>query len=287
MINNRINNRKPIAFIPGNKFPAVTITGYSCRLMCDFCRGRYLKGMIPIKEPKELYDVAAKVWERGGKGLLISGGFDEHGRLPIRPYLRVLKDIKVDFDLIVSIHPGFLEREVMVRLKECGVDVIDYEFALNPLLLKHMHLNIQPNDVIKHFQELLKIGFKCVAPHVLLGLKGYISTWDIKAVNILSVFNPDLVVLLIFIPTKGTPLEAFSPPSVREVVSYVSYVAESLNNSEIALGCMRPIEYKKSLDKVLVSSKLIDRIANPHKRLITEYDLPKIEACCSIPLDYL
>jgi len=278
-----VRDRKVVAFIPGDKFPAVTITGYSCSLMCDFCRGKYLKGMTPVRKPRELYDLANRVWERGGRGLLVSGGFDKYGKLPIRPYLSVIRDIKKDFDLIISIHPGFLEREVIVKLKECKVDIIDYSFAFNPLLLKYMRLNLKPEDVVKHFREWLRVGFEHVVPHILLGLRGYISRWDYEALRALLQFNPHLIVLLVFIPTKGTPLESLRPPLVKDILDYVNYANKTLQCSEISLGCMRPVEYKDSLDELLISSKLVNRVANPHKRLIEKYGLLKVETCCSVP----
>lgn len=275
-----------VAFVPGNKFPAVTITGYSCDLMCDFCRGKLLRGMIPVKRPRELYDLANKIWEKGCKGLLISGGFDRHGKLPIKPYLETIKSIKRDFDLIISVHPGFLEREIMVKLKECRVDVIDYEFVLDPILLKNMHLNLTPEKMIKHFQEWFRVGFEYVAPHILLGLRGYISNWDYKALKILSQFNPYLIVLLIFTPIKGTPLGSLHPPLVKDIMNYISYATKMLQYSEISLGCVRPIEYKNSLDELLILNRLVMRIVNPHKKFIEKYNLLKVEACCSIPYEY-
>jgi len=278
--------KKVIAFIPGDKFPAISITDYSCDLMCDFCRGKYLRGMVSVRRPEELYNVAREIWEKGGIGLLVSGGFDKYGKLPVKPYLGVLERIKKDFELIISIHPGFLELEMIKELKKCKVDVIDYEFAFDPTLLKYMHLNLEPNNVVKHFRECLKVGFGQVVPHILLGLNGHISEWNYRALEVLSPFDISLIVLLVFIPTRGTPLEFSDPPPVREIVNYVNWASNALQRTEIALGCMRPISYKDSLDEILVKNGFISRIANPHKRLIKKYSLPMINACCSIPLDY-
>ena len=40
-------------FVPGPTFPAVSLTGHTCKLGCDHCKGEYLKGMISIESPKE------------------------------------------------------------------------------------------------------------------------------------------------------------------------------------------------------------------------------------------
>ena len=37
-----------IAFIPSKYYIALSITGLQCELLCSHCKGRYLKGMIPV-----------------------------------------------------------------------------------------------------------------------------------------------------------------------------------------------------------------------------------------------
>ena len=45
-----------LAFIPGLKFPDVSITGSICPLGCKYCKGYYLRNMEPTLTPKKLYD---------------------------------------------------------------------------------------------------------------------------------------------------------------------------------------------------------------------------------------
>jgi len=277
----------PVCFTPGDKYPSVSVTGRRCELMCDFCRGAYLKGMVPVRGPDELYQTAARVWERGGKGLLVSGGFDRHGRLPLRPYLGAIRRIKEDFDLVLSVHPGFLSRELLRELKRAGVDVIDYFLAVNPSLLRAMHLDLTPSDVARHFEACLEVGFEHVAPHVMVGFGGVVSEWDYRALSLASARRPYLVVVLVFIPTRGTPAGLMPPPSVGEVLEFMECAREALSGSEVALGCMRPPWLKPVLDELVVRRGLVDRLAAPRPSLVERHGLTVIDACCSIPPSYI
>ncbi|MCD6301035.1 MAG: radical SAM protein, partial [Staphylothermus sp.] len=119
-----------LAFIPSKKFPAISITGTKCWLMCSYCMGRYLKGMNHVHSPDELMKTAEYYAERGAIGLLISGGFTREGKLPLKPYIKTIKEIKKKYDLVISIHTGLIDKEEAFMLREAGVDIIDYEFIL-------------------------------------------------------------------------------------------------------------------------------------------------------------
>jgi hypothetical protein len=46
---------------------------------------------------------------------------------------------------------------------------------------------------------------------------------------------------------------------------------------------MRPLEVKYTLDFKLTELGLIDRIVNPLKKFIDEFQVEIIETCCSLP----
>lgn len=270
-------------FIPGLKYPSISITGDYCSLMCDYCRGRYLRGMKRVLTPKELYDLVRKLYKDGINGVLISGGFNTEGSLPIEPYIPVIKDIKKDFRIVISIHTGLISKSLASKLRDAGVDVVDYELIVDNYVIKEvMHLRGKEyEDFLKTYDELVKYGPPYIIPHILIGANyGKVLT-EFKAIDILRDYNPSVTVLLILKPTENTPMNNVKV-SIDEVVEVFKYARRRLS-SEIALGCMRPLEMKYVLDFKLSELELIDRIVNPLRKFIDKSGVEIIKACCSLP----
>lgn len=276
------------AFIPGLKFPSISITGTYCHLGCDFCRSNYLKGMKSALTPKELYDVVRYFVKRGARGVLISGGFNQNGVLPVEPFLPAIRDIKRDFNIIVSIHAGLADEALATRLRDAKVDVVDFELVVDDYVIRNvMHLrNRSSNDFIKSLEVLSKYGPPYVVPHIPIGLNYGRVTKEMEATNIAVDNDPQLLIYLVLTPTDGTPMSSVKPPEVTDVVNVITY-GRGVFNGEIALGCMRPWFMKYTLDFKVCELGVIDRVVNPLRKLIETYNLDVIEACCSIPRELL
>ena len=87
-------------------YHAVSITGTLCELDCDHCEGLLLKNMHAANNPGDLVDFAMRAFNRGDKGLLISGGCDRKGKLPWSNFLNAIEHIKKKTNLQVTIHAG-------------------------------------------------------------------------------------------------------------------------------------------------------------------------------------
>ncbi|MCD6208587.1 MAG: radical SAM protein, partial [Thermoproteales archaeon] len=117
------------AFIPGSKFAAVSITGSKCWLNCKYCMGKYLKGMEHTPTPHHLKAFAKKFYKQGGRGILISGGFTREGKLPFTPFLQTIREIKKEYDFVISVHPGLVNKDDAENLRLAGVDIVDFDFT--------------------------------------------------------------------------------------------------------------------------------------------------------------
>jgi len=277
----------PTAYIPGHRYPAISVTGTMCSLMCDYCRAHYLKGMYPASSPHELYKVARKLHERGARGLLLSGGFNSRGELPIRPFLPTIREIKRDFNLIISVHSGVVSRETARSLGDAGIDIVDYELLIDQAIIRDvMHLRRNRDDFLKGLKWLVEEGPPYVAPHIPVGFRYGEVIMERETLERALAFKPYILIFIIFRPTKGTPMESVSPPSVKDIVDLFQFARKEFDG-EIALGCMRPPEYKSRLEEVVIEGGLVDRIAVPMWRTLKKYGMREVKACCSIPKDFL
>jgi uncharacterized radical SAM superfamily protein len=277
-----------LAFIPGERFPSISITGNKCWLNCDYCRGRFLRGMDQVYTPKQLYDLAKYYTRRGVVGLLISGGFTPDGYLPVKPYLGVLRSIKKDFNLVLNIHPGLIDHELTVGLRDAGVDIVDYEFMIDNVVIKKIKHLVRRDwtDYVRTYEDLLKNGPPYIAPHILIGARYGSIGYEYRAIDLLREYDPYITVFLVLIPDKETPMRNVKPPGIPEITNILEYARRRLHG-EISMGCMRPPFMKNLLDEKLLERGLVDRIVNPHPKLIRKYGLRRIPTCCSLPREIL
>ncbi|RLE50075.1 MAG: hypothetical protein DRJ33_07710 [Candidatus Methanomethylicota archaeon] len=71
------------SYTPYPRFASISITGSRCELLCKHCQGHYLSQMIPAETPEKFLAVIEKLAKKDVKGILVSGGFDRSGKLPL------------------------------------------------------------------------------------------------------------------------------------------------------------------------------------------------------------
>lgn len=278
----------PVAFVPGEKYPSVSITGTACSLMCAYCESRYLHSMVAAPKPEELYRFALTHAARGGIGMLVSGGFTREGRLPLEPFLPVLKKVKEETDLILSVHPGLPTRDMPAALRDAGVDIVDYEVPTSNVFVEKVKRlpGRGVEDYLEGFDMFMAEGPRFVAPHITVGLPGSTLDDELRVARELVGRGPYMVVVLAFIPTRGTGVSGLRAPSLERVLTFLRRL-RAMYRGTVALGCMRPVAMKDVLDGAVVRGGLADRIVNPRRSLIRRYGLPVVEACCSVPWELL
>ena len=103
------------------RYPAVSITGSRCQLLCDHCRGLLLSPMVKVENPEALVKRCSAFAKNGAHGVLLTGGSDLHGQLPWKHYLPAIERIKGETDLFLSAHTGFPGYRTCRQLKTAGV----------------------------------------------------------------------------------------------------------------------------------------------------------------------
>jgi len=95
--------------------------------MCQHCKGKLLQRLIPATTNEELEKKALLLHRSGAKGILLTGGCDERGRVPIKSLIPAIKKIKEKTDLILIAHTGFISREEAEILKDSGLSGIGFD----------------------------------------------------------------------------------------------------------------------------------------------------------------
>ncbi len=269
-------------FIHKEKFVAISVTGTWCELRCKHCRASFLRGMISAPSGEKLWEELSKLYARGVRGALISGGFTKDGVLPLKDDLvEALVNAKKRYRFVFNIHPGLIQdRNFAVTLKEFA-DVIDFEFTLSSYIVQEVRgLSYEPLVYVKSIELLVDAGLY-VVPHIFLWHPHQSDEKIMEELHIVRNLGIDRVTLLVLIPKY---LEV-ALPSIDKLLRTAERIRKVFDG-EIYLGCMRPQTLKRKLDVELVLRGLIDRIANPSPAAMNNIS-EVYDACCSLPADLL
>lgn len=268
-------------FQPGSIFPAISLTGAECSLSCRHCNKSYLERMIAATTPEDLVRECLRLQKKGAKGCLLSGGFDARGRLPIKPFMKAIRQIKEVTRFKLAIHPGLMDRQAVHALKEAGVDAVCPEIIGEPEVVETVAgLRTTREDYLRVLRLFKKEGFSRLAPHVCIGLNRGNLSHELSALQVAAQVDPDVLVLIVFTPTKGTAFQACKPPPSSDVQRVAAIARLMMPATELALGCMRPGGVKRRWIDAAAISAGVNRIALPAPSAVRNLSILRRETCC-------
>ncbi|MEW6523106.1 MAG: radical SAM protein [Bacillota bacterium] len=264
-----------VAAVPNRTLP-VTVTGAGCGLACLHCRGHYLRTMLPKERAIATYH------ERGFTSCLISGGCDVQGQVPLGSHLGFLQEMKRN-GARLNLHVGLAGPDTARQLAGLA-DSISLDFVGDDETVREVYgLDRPAGDYVETYREFAK--FLPVYPHVCIGLRGGKISGEYRALEQLAGLQAPVAVFLVLIPTRGTPYEHVSPPSLEEVSRVLATARVMMPRASLYLGCMRPGgTYRKELDQLAVRSG-VQKIVQPARaalELATRLGLAvhRQEECC-------
>jgi uncharacterized radical SAM superfamily protein len=222
-----------------NRFASISLTGQHCALQGEHCRGRLLAGMLPASDPGALLALRRRLLDRGCEGVLISGGADVDGAVPLEPHLEAIAQLK-SWGLQVIVHSGLLCRQTAEGLKAAGVDQVLFDVVGDEeTIRKVLHLDRTPGDYAETLALLREVGVP-VAPHVVVGLYYGQLRGELAALETIRRMGAEVIVLVVLRPLPRTPMADVQPVS-PEVVGRLAAVARLCNpGTPLTLGCARP-----------------------------------------------
>lgn len=267
-------------------FVNLSVTGGGCACRCDHCNGKLLDTMMAAVTPEIMRQVVDNLVKKGTRGILVSGGANSKGEVPLLPFIEVMGYAK-KMGLQVLVHGGLVQPETAAGLKEAGVDqvlmdVIGEERTIHEVY----HLDRKPDDYLQSMLYCREAGLN-IAPHVVIGLH-YGEIWgEHQALEMISQVEPEAVVLVILTPTSGTAMAGVQPPTVAESAEIIARARVLNPTVPLSLGCARPPgEYKRQVEIKAVDAG-VNGIAYPDEATIA-YVLSKglaaefTEECCSL-----
>jgi len=242
---------------------AISLTGSQCALDCAHCGGHYLRHMQPIEEANP----------NGSSSCLISGGCDARGRVPVLDKADQVAALRGGRRL--NWHVGLISEEEIRRIAHL-VDVVSFDFVGDDSTISEVYgLNVGVQAYVDSYEALRR--HVAVVPHITVGLRDGRISGEFEALRLLGKLGLEALVLLVFIPTRGTRYQSKAPPPLSDVARFLTEARLSFPGIPIHLGCMRPYgSYRDELDSLAVRAGL-NRIVSPAR--------PAVELAKSLGLE--
>jgi uncharacterized radical SAM superfamily protein len=242
----RFNKQPKIlkCYIPGQHFPAISVTGEECELECEHCNKRYLHNMLQAPTEEQFRQILKSLVNKGAIGALLSGGSTKDGKVPLLKY----KDIIDDFtdchpDFYLNSHVGLVDFSEALQLKIAGIRTVSFDLVMDPRIIHDVfHMQDDPSDYLLTYENLKEV-YLDVVPHVLVG--GYFGKVD-REIDILKMLVPNaprLIVFIAMIPPKtsdGQIKPSFSQLTAIDIAKLIFIAKAMIPEAELSLGCMRP-----------------------------------------------
>ncbi|NLY56210.1 MAG: radical SAM protein [Firmicutes bacterium] len=268
-------------------FPAVSITGQRCALDCAHCGKQLLRGMIDVSRPGSLSGLIPKLRAAGAYGVLVSGGADSNGRVPLAQKYAELRQLK-EAGFSVVVHTGLVSREEARELKALGIDQVLFDLIGDDATIRDVYrLRATAADYRRTLEELCAAGLT-VVPHIVVGLNyGRIFSGETQAIEWAAESPVPGLVIVILSPLKGTRMAMVSPPEPAAVAEVLVLARERFAERRLMLGCARPANAEKEeLERIAVDIG-VDGIAYASAQTITYaeamgYTVKFFAGCCSL-----
>lgn len=231
------NSRKKINFfITSNLFPSLSVTGNSCALMCKHCEGKLLEALVPAITCDELEKRALALHKQGAKGILLTGGCDKRGRVPVNSLIPAIRKLKERTDLILIAHTGFISREEAEALKDSGLDGIGFDVIGDMSTVREVYgLDVSVKEYIDSLRAIEDSGIM-IFPHVCVGLHFGELRGEYRALLLIRTVTPSTIIITGLMPVAGTPMAHIKPkPSDFEKV--ITKAVKMFPDTPIVLGC--------------------------------------------------
>jgi len=270
------------------EFISISVTGTTCALKCEHCNTKVLRGMTDLRRfDGSLYDLCESLAEGGTRGVLISGGSDLQGRVPLLPHIEDMKRVRSELGMAIRAHVGLPDEETCAALGEVDLDgaMIDL-IGHRDTIREVYHLDADPEDYEEALSWLEKYRVPMV-PHIVMGLHYGKMLGEDRALEMVIRHPPKLLALVILMSMTKTAMADVTPPSLEEIGAFFEKTRAALPSTPVMLGCARPMgKMKEEIDRMAVDAKF-NGIAFPAKGIV-EYAqqagmTPQfVNACCGV-----
>jgi len=270
-------------------FGILSVTGDRCGCRCAHCDGSLLKCMPDGNTIEKFISYIDKAAKAGSRGVLVSGGSDTGGSVPLLPLIEGIAYAKKK-GLKVVVHTGLVDLETALALRTANVDQVLLDVIGSKNTISNVYgIDKTPEDFHQSMRYCGEAGLEIV-PHIVIGLDFGRIDGEYRAIDMVAKENIQNLVLVVLTPKRETSMTNIPPPPLADVIKVFRYAADTLKDARINLGCARPFLYSADLEKAAVDLGF-DAIAYPRPETIRYAEELGMETfffeeCCSLVGSY-
>ena len=245
-----------------------------------------MESLVHATTCEELVKKALFLHKKGAKGVLLTGGCDESGRVPISDIIPAIKTIKDKTGMLLIAHTGFISREETSALRGSGLDGIGFDVIGDMKTAKEVYgLSVSEMDYVESLRAIERSGIM-VFPHVCVGLHFGKLRGEIHALEMIREVKPTTVIITGLMPIAGTPMAHIKPePSDFEKV--ISKAVEMFPGISVVLGCAHSSGKDREQIEMVAIKCGVSGIAAPtvHTRMLAKengYEINYYGMCCGL-----
>lgn len=270
-----------------NRFLPVSVTGTACALQCDHCKTKVLEGMVTLGAERDVFATAQRLKAQGTDGMLISGGSQKHGGVPLLPHLDAIRRVREELGMRVVVHSGVVSPKLAEGLAGAGVDGVMLDIIGDRRTIEEVyHLHLTPADFERSLAVLAAHELRII-PHIVLGLHygQFLGEWE--ALEMIARYPVSTLILVVLTPLVGTPMGGLKPPPLDDVTEFFGTARGRMPDTPVNLGCGRPMgAMKVALDRAAIDHGL-NGIAYPAEGMVAYAETRGLEPafheyCCSL-----
>lgn len=270
-----------------NNFVSLSVTGTACSLKCEHCDGQLLKGMESTITPEILFERCKQIESHGGEGVLISGGSDSEGYVPLERFGDAIRRVKSELTLEVVVHTGLVSEQTAQSLAEARIDAAMLDVIGDERVAREVyHITNGPEKMRRSLDILESLNVPTV-PHVLVGLDYGKLGGELEALEMIAQGSPAAVVVIALSPIRKTTMEGVDPPSPEDIGRIMTIARLGMRETPLLLGCARPMgQHKIDTDLFAIKSGTngVALISQEGVDLARKLNLKPIflDVCCSL-----
>ncbi len=271
-----------------NSFPAFSVTAAACGLNCDHCQKKILEPMIPATNPDMLDEkVRHLIATQDLSGFLLSGGSNRKNEIAYSRYMPVVEKLKRDFPrLRIAVHSALLDERRAREMESAGVDTVMMDVIGAQETIEQVYKLDRPVDDFEATLAALCSTSMEVTPHIVIGLHYGRILGEANALDIVSRYSVNALVLVVIMPFYAKPGTFVTPPTT-DVGRIFADARERIADQQLLLGCARPPGMHKRVTDAYAIMAGLDGIAFPADGAVSvahEIGRPfeQAHSCCSI-----
>lgn len=268
------------------RFVAVSLNGDRCILQCDHCRTRMLKALYQVNSPEQFELLADRLVAKGCRGMLLTGGCDRDGTIPLVRYAEAARAAHERLGLRYAVHTKFVTEAFAEACKLTGADLLMTDLVgENESLHSVYHLRGYSVDDVRRSLDIAESRGLRLAPHIMIGIARGQVVGEYAALDMLKGRDVATLALVVLTPLLGTPL-ADAKIDLAAVMEVLSAAREMYPRMRVTLGCAKTGgRMQRAIEEHALRIGL-DAIAYPSEGIVDQarsmgYDVRLSEACCA------